>query len=451
MLVVDDLEEVRDILELMIESTFEHEILMAESGNQAIEILKNNKDIDIIISDYRMHNGTGGDLFAYVKENRPTPFILVTGYSVVEDHIFDGFLEDPKNGHLGKPFGHEELIQLINSTMSEVQEAGPLKEDSVDVNRDFCKIRISRAYDFQEVIGDTYIKKAEGKFVKIFNKGDSLETKRIDSYLEKGVEFLYIEEKEFNKFVNQRVKDLINRLGNFEADTKDLIGLHLKSIEQVQDLVRSIGVGEAVIELTEKITASVTHAIQKEKGLKKFLKEIIDKSDYQFELSNISNYLCCAMVKELNWDTKRQTEKFIYASMLCDIFLDESELASIIDIDDQSLSTLKSVEKEKVKDHIKSAVQVVSQLSTGNSDIEKMIRCHHEGPQGNGYPKGLNAHQIGPTEAVFILALRYGHELISQGKREDLGQLKILEGFNPAYQQGNFAKPYTALRNILEK
>ncbi len=51
----------------------------AHSGNEAIKLLKENSDFDLIISDYQMPDGTGGELFQFlIKENLRSYFILFT-------------------------------------------------------------------------------------------------------------------------------------------------------------------------------------------------------------------------------------------------------------------------------------------------------------------------------------------------------------------------------------
>ena len=52
-----------DIYQIVIESEFDCELLIAQTGDKAIELLNNFDDIACIISDYKMPNRNGGDLF----------------------------------------------------------------------------------------------------------------------------------------------------------------------------------------------------------------------------------------------------------------------------------------------------------------------------------------------------------------------------------------------------
>ena len=79
-LMIDDSDAALEIMELYVESEFENPIITAANGNEAIEILKKTSNISVIICDYNMPQGDGGDVFQYVTQNCPSiPFILVCG------------------------------------------------------------------------------------------------------------------------------------------------------------------------------------------------------------------------------------------------------------------------------------------------------------------------------------------------------------------------------------
>src|SRR5687768_154333 len=55
-----------------------YEAYSAASANQALEFV--DSDVDVVLSDLRMHGPNGVDLLRQWKERRPsTPFIFVTG------------------------------------------------------------------------------------------------------------------------------------------------------------------------------------------------------------------------------------------------------------------------------------------------------------------------------------------------------------------------------------
>lgn len=113
-LLVDD--EV-DILELM-EEEFKYsgyDTINAICGNDAVEILKNNK-IDIIVSDYKMPNGNGMFLLAFVsKMKEAPPFYFVSGQADVST---DDTIRAGARKFFAKPFDLGELIKEIEDDLA---------------------------------------------------------------------------------------------------------------------------------------------------------------------------------------------------------------------------------------------------------------------------------------------------------------------------------------------
>ena len=111
-LAVDDETEITDLIREMLESTG-HEVLTAESGAVALEILDTVR-IDAIVSDLRMPDMDGAALWREVRERHPRlarSMIFVTG-----DTLSPGarqFLSEARCPSLEKPFGKAELVERV--------------------------------------------------------------------------------------------------------------------------------------------------------------------------------------------------------------------------------------------------------------------------------------------------------------------------------------------------
>lgn len=108
-LIVDD---DKDILKFTSEG-FEsqgHHVNVASSGNEAIEILKENA-FDVIVSDLKMPNGDGLSLLSYVNTLNPLPaFFFASGEGGL---IVDKCIEAGAIGFFSKPFDLHILISEI--------------------------------------------------------------------------------------------------------------------------------------------------------------------------------------------------------------------------------------------------------------------------------------------------------------------------------------------------
>jgi PAS domain S-box-containing protein len=111
-LAVDDESEITDLIREMLESAG-HEVLTAESGAVALEILDTVR-IDAIVSDLRMPDMDGASLWREVRERHPRlarSILFVTG-----DTLSPGarqFLSEARCPSLEKPFGKTELVDRV--------------------------------------------------------------------------------------------------------------------------------------------------------------------------------------------------------------------------------------------------------------------------------------------------------------------------------------------------
>ena len=76
-LIVEDDENVAAVMSMYIETEFENEIIIASSGNEAIEVLKANPDIVLVLSDYNMPNGNGRSIFKFMQELKTSVFFIL--------------------------------------------------------------------------------------------------------------------------------------------------------------------------------------------------------------------------------------------------------------------------------------------------------------------------------------------------------------------------------------
>lgn len=98
-----------------------YETLSSENGNEALEILQNNKDIDLIIVDLIMPIINGIEFCREIRNSdnyisyKKIPIIMLTGLSDISDK-FIGF-EAGADDYLTKPFEALELLLRIKSLL----------------------------------------------------------------------------------------------------------------------------------------------------------------------------------------------------------------------------------------------------------------------------------------------------------------------------------------------
>jgi two-component system, NtrC family, response regulator HydG len=109
-LIVDDEEKQRALLSAHLESV-EHEITEAPNGAAAIALLE-NAGFDMVLTDMKMHPGTGLEVLAAVKRLWPeTEVIVMTAYAEARDAV--DAMRGGAYDYMIKPFETEELLHHV--------------------------------------------------------------------------------------------------------------------------------------------------------------------------------------------------------------------------------------------------------------------------------------------------------------------------------------------------
>ncbi len=89
-----------------------HNVIEANSGMAALEILRSGKSVDLMITDFSMPKMSGADLILAVREIFPTlPIILASGYAELPGNV------KLDVGRLGKPYQQSQLADAINAAL----------------------------------------------------------------------------------------------------------------------------------------------------------------------------------------------------------------------------------------------------------------------------------------------------------------------------------------------
>ena len=121
-MVVDDDTLVLNSAAAMLED-LGHRVFEATSGQQALSLLAQHPEVDVLITDHAMPNMTGAELVATVQKISPSlPIVLASGYAELPLGLATGLTKLPK------PFTQHELANAIS-------RAVPIREDGDGYSR----------------------------------------------------------------------------------------------------------------------------------------------------------------------------------------------------------------------------------------------------------------------------------------------------------------------------
>ncbi|MBY5531856.1 response regulator [Rhizobium leguminosarum] len=103
-----------------------HEVVEANSGSQALELIRSGQHFDLVITDYSMPGMTGAQLAQAARDIRPAlPIVLATGYADLPSGT------DIDLPRLGKPYNQAQLAKEITKAM--VGEMAPVLISGSDI------------------------------------------------------------------------------------------------------------------------------------------------------------------------------------------------------------------------------------------------------------------------------------------------------------------------------
>jgi DNA-binding NtrC family response regulator len=95
-----------------------YEVYTCESVDEALPLLE-KRDIDLVITDYRMPQATGMDLIKHVRANHPNvEIMMVTGYPSIPGAV--EAIKDGAGEYLAKPFTTEELLGAVKHIVAKI-------------------------------------------------------------------------------------------------------------------------------------------------------------------------------------------------------------------------------------------------------------------------------------------------------------------------------------------
>jgi len=146
-LVADDSVVSRKFVRVLLEQHL-FQVIEAHDGAQALTILKEQPDIQLLITDYNMPNVDGFELILRVREQFSREKLAIIGLSNDNDESLSArFIKNGANDFLQKPFVHEEFHCRVLNTLDSLDMIRSLWESA---NRDYLTQAFTRRYFFKK-------------------------------------------------------------------------------------------------------------------------------------------------------------------------------------------------------------------------------------------------------------------------------------------------------------
>lgn len=431
-LIVDDEEDIREMLRMCLSISYSLEIATSFSGNDALRIIKEKGNPEIIISDYRMADGDGAFLYKTLKSMKSDiPFVVCSGNPIDElrNVIPSAY------GYIEKPRILGGITQLINSVLNRYK-----------TNPEYISISISFLLRQGHLPFDLYIKIGNEKIVKVYNQGESFQFEDKSRFEAKNLQYLYILKNDAEKFLKY-FEEGLKLIMDTEMCSPSSLMLSMDSLEIVGKLGSVLGWSQEMIDLAHQSVKIAIKALSKNSEIMSLLNQRFQNSSSDFYkhatlLSMISSLFC----HHLGWAGETTQVKMAMAGLLHDITIDENLYKDIEVWNESARSDRdKSELVNKYRNHPIDAVGVLRSIPNFPPDVDQIILQHHERKDGSGFPRKLSGSRISPLATLFILS----EDLVNFIFDGENIESRIVEFFNEResyYNSGNFKKVFSGIR-----
>lgn len=281
----------------------------------------------------------------------------------------------------------------------------------------------------------------------VIEKMKDIAPPEINSMIEKGVMYLYVNKLERLDFVSNVTAELISTLKNEELEEDEQISATDKGIELLSKKLLTIGITEETIGLARKNMESVRNNVKKNPKLARLLDKLLsNKTSYLYKHTQILTYVALHIVRNIDWGTPEQEDKISFIAFFHDIALESDLQCQIKSTAELKRSSLTSEERTLVEKHAQIAAELVSKFPHAPMGTDQIIRQHHGQLNGVGFSDHYGAN-VSPMSVVFIVAEEFTR-IIMNRESGPFDREEMLRELKEEFPTSRFAKIIEKLQTV---
>jgi response regulator RpfG family c-di-GMP phosphodiesterase len=440
-LIVNNKDEVRDVLSVLISSKYVVEIFHAVDGRQGLEIFQEDGPFDLVLSGFNMPHQNGADVYNEIRKQDNTPFLL-TSNNIESFKKLSAKLVYFEN--IAKPFEDTEFYEKIEKLISH-------KTISTQTFT-YLPISIELLEKIEMPGVPIYIKLNSEQFIKVLNEDAHFNNYELLRFRNKNLSELYVESSQVKNLISNFRKNIFSKADWDNIDVTEAINSLQLDWTVLLESAKSFGWLPSHAQFAQQNIARTLTIINKNVELKKVLERL--KSPYS--KNNISEHcyslvlLTTEILKELSWNSESTLQKMTFACLLHDMELTNNLFKSkqVLLNSSDLVNKLNQQSNYKIYNHTIVASQFAAKWSSCPADVDKLILQHHEKFDGTGFPQKLNFLTIFPLAAVFIIS----EDLIYQRLNfPDKNLTNFLIERESYYNRGDIKKIFAAALRAIQK
>ena len=441
LMLVKNLDLQADAISLGIEALIPEIAVKQVSGcREAIELLKSDSDYQCIVAEDKFGDGTDViELFKYVSAAiSAIPFILISNTTAER---IPYFASHPPYSVLIRPIDVASLVSVIQTALKQAPSA---------LDSGYAKVPIKNLMLLGSTLEmDLYVKITDNKYVMVEKTDGAVATADFTKYLMRQVFFLYVKKEDFCSFINRWLTSIRNSTQPI-GDELDLSQLTDRISSSLTIVNKALSFHEYTEELAQLTDASVRLAIktiQSNKKLSEMMKAInFEEIPYIGAHSTALALVACRLAIIMDWATSATFYKLALAAFLHDISLEEDLWAKLESKNDILESGLDPELQQRILNHPMQSSAFVAKESEIPTEVEVIIRQHHERADGSGFPNSLSTNEITALSALFIFAHDIVGNIMRSGGRFDIKSYFLNPELAKRYDRGSLGLLYRTVK-----
>ena len=242
----------------------------------------------------------------------------------------------------------------------------------------------------KEIPIDVFIKLNEDNYAHIFSKATGVDYVRLNQYVKKGVELLYVRESDSVALEQYLARTCEVVFADPNVSDSKKVAVLLNMVEQnLTDLFGSIKVSPDVASASQKVVKNFISVLSTDPKMLTTLMKIASHGDYLFYHSVSTSVVSMILAKGTQKADSNLIEICGLGGFLHDIGLTRLP-KDIIEAQDD----LTAADWREVRIHPSLGTEMIQLAKSIPDEVRYIIEQHHEEPRGKGYPKQLRGNVI---------------------------------------------------------
>ncbi len=373
-IVLDDEPDITDSLADYLSSEGHH-VTQCNDVHKAFELLNSVDDVDLVLSDIRMPEMSGIDLYQKYKlvDRKHAAFVLMTGHTDlmnVKLAYSIGIQE-----LLAKPFDLSVLKLVVDYVLETSDSYGSDDDRYFSIQIEDLMVSSNSQYNL-------YLK-INNKFICVTKTGQEFTPQRLKNLSEKGVKYIYLSSADYAKYTDLQFA-IANSIKMRPMD-------NAKKTKAFNHLITTVSKNTVINNMDKETLARALNAFenyaqvafnnsQMAEMLIAFTTDNPDLAEKSSLLATISS----SVADLWRWNSPKIQSRIVLGALLCDIGLKDYP-----HLHRKKRISFTKEEASEYEQHPMRSFKMLSEIGDLPDEVLQIALQHHENGTGSGFPQKL--------------------------------------------------------------